>query len=205
MAYEIALTGKNEVEALSLLESTAKIIDGCKLNYWLDGGTLLGIIRENRLLPWDSDIDLSMLFPGEEALSELIAKLNKQNFRVKVRQFEVESKHFNKEAIRLIKVRNKSFFGLKKGNVCLEIFIRYIKNTETYCQVGEQIQVIPLSYCSPLKKVEFNNYSYTIPQLTDEYLTFKYGDWKVTNKNWCVFADDKSMVNFDAKPLNPSI
>ena len=35
-------------------------METASIPYWLEGGTLLGIIRENRLLPWDNDMDISM-------------------------------------------------------------------------------------------------------------------------------------------------
>lgn len=196
MAYDIALTGKNEVEALNLLKESAKIIERCSINYWLDGGTLLGIIREDRLLPWDSDVDLSIIYPGEAAINQLVEAFKSSNFRVKIRTFENNSNHFTQNQIRVIKIRSKSYFGIKKRNVCLEIFIRYSKNEQTYCQVGEQVQIIPLALCQELDTVLFNNYPYSIPKETDAYLTFKYGDWKTPNKNWNVFTDDKSMNSF---------
>ena len=31
-----------------------------RINFWICHGTLLGIIRENRLLPWDHDIDFAV-------------------------------------------------------------------------------------------------------------------------------------------------
>jgi len=31
-----------------------------KINFWISNGTLLGIIRDNQLIPWDHDIDISV-------------------------------------------------------------------------------------------------------------------------------------------------
>ena len=30
------------------------------INYWISNGSLLGIVRENRILPWDNDIDIGV-------------------------------------------------------------------------------------------------------------------------------------------------
>ena len=47
------------------------------VNYWVCHGTLLGIIRENRLLPWDHDIDLAVW--DHETSKDKIIKIFKQN------------------------------------------------------------------------------------------------------------------------------
>lgn len=60
MAYNITLDGKNKLIAESMLRDVAMILDQSSIQYWLEGGTLLGIRRENRLLPWDNDIDLAL-------------------------------------------------------------------------------------------------------------------------------------------------
>ena len=49
MAYNITLEGKNTVIAERMLQKVASILDDCQITYWLEGGTLLGIRRENRL------------------------------------------------------------------------------------------------------------------------------------------------------------
>lgn len=48
-------------EMLNLLKVVVEICDNKKLNYWLDGGSLIGGIRHNGFIPWDDDIDISLL------------------------------------------------------------------------------------------------------------------------------------------------
>ena len=56
----IALTGRNYTIAKTLL---LDVIDACNdagVDYALEGGTLLGIVRDGDLIPWDKDVDLTM-------------------------------------------------------------------------------------------------------------------------------------------------
>ena len=65
MAYKITLSNKNKEIAESLLFDVAKSLDILSVKYWLEGGTLLGIKRESRLLPWDNDLDFEEYPDGE--------------------------------------------------------------------------------------------------------------------------------------------
>jgi len=42
------------------LEDSSRLLKDNGINFWVCHGTLLGIVRENRILPWDSDIDLAV-------------------------------------------------------------------------------------------------------------------------------------------------
>ena len=47
------MTDPNFIETIEILESN-------KILYWLCHGTLLGIIRDKKLIPWDDDIDIAV-------------------------------------------------------------------------------------------------------------------------------------------------
>ncbi len=51
---------KKENSLLELLNSTKEILDSHYVEFWLEGGTLLGAARNGRFIPWDRDIDLGM-------------------------------------------------------------------------------------------------------------------------------------------------
>ena len=125
MAYDIKLDGGNKIVAEKMLKDIIMICDECDINYWLEGGTLLGIYREDRLLPWDNDIDISVKSNEEVKFKKLFSLLSKHNYRVRLRHFEKDCYPFKKDKIRIIKIREKKFFGLIKGSVCFEIFVKY--------------------------------------------------------------------------------
>jgi phosphorylcholine metabolism protein LicD len=75
VAYKINLSNKNKEIAESLLLEVVKSLDSMNIEYWLEGGTLLGIKRESRLLPWDNDLDLSINNSQINKIDDLLSDL----------------------------------------------------------------------------------------------------------------------------------
>lgn len=194
MAYNITLEGKNGEVAKEMLTSIAKIFNQCGIEYWLEGGTLLGIRREGRLLPWDDDIDVSMMVSQKPKLDVLYDTLRKNKYRVRTRYFKINTTPFNKGDIRMIKVRKKHFFGLIKGNVCLDIFIKYPHINNAYWEIADKKKSVPSKFYETFSMLKFNNHEFSVPQKTDEYLTYRYGDWQTPVKDWDTANDDKALV-----------
>ncbi|RIA09101.1 phosphorylcholine metabolism protein LicD [Flavobacteriaceae bacterium MAR_2010_72] len=194
MGYSIKLTGKNKKKAESLLVDVVSTLDSNHIQYALEGGTLLGIYRENRLLPWDSDLDLSILCDELKKTDGLINDLKERGYRIRTRLFENDTIPFKKGNLRIIKIRTKSFFGLLKGNVCLEIFVKYPHQDNVYWEVAGNKMAAPKAFYKDYKKIRFLDTSFFTPALTEEYLTHKYGDWKKTVKEWDAATEENSLV-----------
>lgn len=62
----------------------ARLLEKYNVEYWLDYGALLGIIRENRLLPWDNDVELSCWSDSlkPEIIRAISVELNKSGYDV---------------------------------------------------------------------------------------------------------------------------
>ena len=192
--YDITLEGKNMLIAERMLANIAKIFHSCNIEYWIEGGTLLGIRRENRLLPWDNDIDFSVKSTQIEKLEGFIDVLKKAGYRVKTRRFDTSNTYFKAGTLRMIKIREKRFFGLLKGKICADIFIKYPIEDNHYWEIANKTKFVPSTFYENFKTIAFNGFEYNIPQLTDEYLSYRYGNWQTPVKDWNTATDDEVLA-----------
>lgn len=78
---DIRLKGTPRNIQLLYLELLKLIDNICKkhqIKYWLDGGTLLGAVRHEGFIPWDDDVDITMMREDYEKFIKILpTELNK--------------------------------------------------------------------------------------------------------------------------------
>jgi hypothetical protein len=93
-----------------------RLLKELNIKFWLDCGTLLGVIRNKQLLPWEKDIDLSVFKKeiSDAQILSIVQKANKDGFKVNVYDHSISiiSKEFVLD-IKLLDEKEDFFFEEK--------------------------------------------------------------------------------------------
>ena len=145
------------------------VLDDLRLNYFLSTGILLGAIRDNELIKWDWDIEISTfdteLFPNIDLIS---TKLQEANFKV---QRIVRDKDN-------MKIDFVGFYPKEVTGYTIEAY-KYSKIRDVYWRKEFSM---PAKYLNKLKKINFLGRQFNCPNHIYEFLTFCYGNWKEPNR-----------------------
>ncbi len=197
MAGNVTLTGNNHTIAMKLLRDVTTILERKNIWYCLDGGTLLGIMRENRLLPWDDDLDLFVTEDEYKKVASLTWKFRMHGYWISVRRLKQDKPPFKKGDPRVVKIRNRRYYSVA-GPVKLDIFIKY-RVGDNYCwtegiQEKNTKKSVPAHFFSKIILKEFDGKKYWIPEAYDEYLTHRYKDWRTPIREWNHLEDDHAII-----------
>lgn len=178
-----ALVGKRYQDVENLLLSLTSYLNDNDIDYHLEGGTLLGLVRDNCLLPWDHDIDISI--PAEQLGKALpiLKKFFTRKWHLNSKYFDCSDDYFNEGDLRLIKVKRKHFY-LFSSHTYLDIFIKYTKNNSTYWKVNTNIMRVDESFYKSYEMIKYKGYLLKVPNNYESYLTEKFGDWHTVVKEW---------------------
>jgi len=197
MSGSLKLVGEVAITAEKLMLTLCKMLNKRKIPYVLEGGTLLGIIREQRLLPWDNDVDLTIT---EDSLEDIL-KLRKfiwlAGYRTRVRTNNKDQGPCKKNSVRLMKVQTRKYV-ITKGFNLLDIFVKTKSDGKYFWTVGRKdpvLKSVEAHFYENLTTINFKNTELSIPRDYEDYLTARYGDWRTPVKEWDFQKDDKALVN----------
>ena len=201
---------KEVKKGVMLLSRVVDIIEDVEIEYWLEGGTCLGAVRDGHFIPWDHDVDLGIKFDSEEKISLLIKQLN-SFFKIETRGFKGKHKDqfgqcrlikvsAHKSSLKKIKEKMLNNIGYK-NDFCLDLFIFYkqplngdANNLVYKYVVFNKVGYHETKYLDELQKIVFYNREYSIPNHVNNWLASKYGkNWKIPKEEWHVNLDDKTL------------
>ena len=153
-----------------------RILNIYNIDYWMEGGTLLGALRHQGIIPWDEDADIQILDKDEYKLEELKPIFNKFGYSMDKTWWGY--KIYPSDGI-IIKDFNWKYPGL-------DIFVAEIfkdddiKLRYKYPQAQERFSKCFSYYKDiyPLKRYKFGSFEINGPNNPYTYLNSCYGnDW----------------------------
>jgi len=197
--HHFHFTLQNRKIAHNLLRNSCEILEELGIHYWLDFGTLLGLIRENKLIDWDNDMDLSIRFESEEKIDQLISALGKHH-PIKTVAPSIRPGSWKLGKYRTIKAFHQKY-GFIRTDPHLDFFTQYRGQYENQSETTYRSVIagvnneIPASFVDELDSFNFEGHEYAIPNHAEDFLALRYGaDWRTPKQYWHPAYDDASMV-----------
>lgn len=195
MAKPTEFTEKTLDIARNLLIRIAEILDQHQIVYHLEGGTLLGIVRDKDLLPWDHDLDISIPSSEVDKFIKCIPKITSLKFMVKTRyKFYTRHAAYNAAPIRMFKIKDKIFLFIS-GKICLDIFVKYEHQGYVFWEAKKSIMRVEKKHYESYEEIEYHGKKLKVPNDYKGYLTAKYGDWTIPVKEWNCAKDELTVVS----------
>jgi len=149
------------------------------LKYWCDGGTLLGIIRNNKWITYDGDIDTAMMEEDYIKLKKIIQKELPQGMWFQANDLLVD-KHYKAKGLAKIRDLNSCYVEYTNGKngknnhngLQLDIFIVKKKGNHFF---NRENHTYNYNDIFPLKEDIFEGFKVYIPNNTNLILTKYYG------------------------------
>ncbi len=141
--------------------------------YWLEFGTLLGVVRDGKLIEHDTDIDVGVFL--KDYSPDIEKSLIKHGFR-KSRQLKIEN------------------YGLEESyelhGVSFDIFYFTANDKGMYCHLfpfdsNKNLVVRELyTKVKEFKTIDWQGMKVNIPKNSDQRLRDTYGDYTIKIKDW---------------------
>ncbi len=154
------------------------------ITYFATCGTLLGLIRENRLLSNDYDMDYAILVESTDSWKKLEKTMQGIGYEL-IRHFSLggrvtEHTYRSKDGIEI------DFFGhfIEDGELC---FYSYDKLPEVKYPSEKHwsAYILRNGAYAGVKRIETQIGTVTVPVNAEEYLTYNYNDdWRIPDPNF---------------------
>lgn len=159
------------------------LLDKHSITYHLEGGTLLGIVRDGDLLPWDKDTDISVMSADANRLQPVLNDLKAEGWRITNRSFEQDEAFARQQDMRLIKVKDR-FMKVLAGANTLDVFVKYIHEGHAYWIAASNVMRVSAHHYEGFETVPWEGRQVKVPVDYEGYLEAKFGNWKVPQKEW---------------------
>jgi len=147
------------------LERLGKLLRDNGIKFWLDGGTLLGAVRNGKMVPWDYDADISVYHDDVEKIESLTPLIEAEGYGFRAERDEKYTKIIR-------------FFTKGKYEFHVDIYPWVIDGDSVFaCAKPGFIQ--PVGWYAELGEIEFEGTMYPYWKPAEPFLAQAYrGDWR---------------------------
>ena len=143
------------------------------LDYIATGGTLLGCIREGKIINHDDDIDLIVFEDQKNILIKVLDELSKSG------EYKYIDAGFGYKF-----VDTHTYIDGKDNGAQIDLFIyskqsNSIKGLDDTCTIWPKECKFNNNIIFPIKRKKFNTININVPNNPEKFLTQAYGDWRI--------------------------
>jgi len=164
------------------LRQTKEILDRIGVNYWLEGGTLLGAVRDGKIIEWDKDVDLATWYHNAKRIISTFPEFKNRGFDIILKSpptivfitklgFRIDISFFREKddyAWKIVIVREK---GIKRI-LCQYLSILAHSSVRTYEERKGKFIRKSLIHLSPLLPSTLKQFSANMGSLLDRHALY---------------------------------
>jgi phosphorylcholine metabolism protein LicD len=172
-----------------MLLKTIDILNEKGFKYWLEAGTLLGILRDGDLIPWDYDADIGI--PADSADDIMNLRMDfLPNYLIKRRKI---NSNWLPGDMRVIKVKTP-WEKIRQINFHIDLFCVYPVKDKYRWVDSNALKHVDRKYYDTLSTIQWEGRTINIPNYVEEYLSLRYGNWQVPEPNYNAGLHDGSIA-----------
>jgi phosphorylcholine metabolism protein LicD len=199
--FRVTTTRKGVVKLLyQMMYDVTRLFEKHDINYWVDGGSMLGAIRHGGIIPWDDDLDVAILEENVHKLLTTKFKKDLDKYDYNIVPYALGYKIFYSKGDTINRYKWKYPF--------LDVFIYRINSeNKTELTIDNKINWWKKCYIDegkgqlyPLKDYKFGNFTVKGPNDPRTYLERCYGkDWNKVKYQQYDHKREKSVKKVKSK------
>ena len=183
-----------------MLGDTIDILGRAGIDYHLDYGTLLGVVRDGDLIPWDGDLDIGVLATDWPALEATFGAFRQRGWRTPhtERLIRSDGPCWRAGDPLQVTIATGVLLPTTLGRIKMDVVAKYADGDHLWWFCGRMLCRAPAAYFAGRREIAFAGRAARIPAEAEAYLSLIYGDWRTPRRDYVAHRDDGSALRLDS-------